>query len=159
PLCFFFASAAAFLSIACRSVLAARANFFALVGFSAALASLLPAAWTLLSMKVPSAGGRPPGQSTRSFSWPRQSRAVAHAGSVVVVGPAGVVVVVAWPTGVVVVVGVEPGRVVVVDSFGAATNAKGDRELTVTHAYLPSMRVFWSTNALPTKCRPASLLT
>jgi len=70
-------------------------------------------------------GGTPPGQSTRSFSWLRQSRAVAHAGSVVVVGPAGVVIVVAPPPGVVVVVGVEPGSVVVVEvvgSSGAATN-------------------------------------
>src|SRR5262249_39934911 len=66
---------------------------------------------------------------------------------------------------VVVVVGPPPGWsvvvVVVVDGLveGLATIAKGDREVTVTQAYMPSMRVFLSTKALPSKWRPARRLT
>jgi hypothetical protein len=106
-------------------------------------------------MKLPSDAGRPPGQSTLEFSSLRHSRAVAHGSVVVVVGPPGVavVVVVGVLDGVVVVVEPVVGSVVVVVS-GCATSANGDSEVTVTQAYRPSMRVSWSTNALPTSGAP-----
>src|SRR5262245_64408141 len=90
-------------------------NLVALVGLASALASFADAALIFRSMNAPSFGSRPSGQSMLAFARPRQSRAVVHAGMVVVVVPPA-----PGDVGVVVVVGPGAGGVVVVTGVGGA---------------------------------------
>src|SRR5262249_27405546 len=113
--------------MAVSRLLACLPNFVALVGLSSALVSLADTAPSFLSMKEPSFGSSPPGQSMLPFTRPRQSSAVVHAGIVVVV-------VVGTPASVVVLVTLVVVVVLLAEAGGLATSAKGDSEFTVRQA-------------------------
>src|SRR5262245_1836581 len=112
--------------MAVSRLLACLPNFVALVGLSSALVSLADTAPSFLSMKEPSFGSSPPGQSMLPFTRPRQSSAVVHAGIVVVV--------VGTPASVVVLVTLVVVVVLLAEAGGLATSAKGDSEFTVRQA-------------------------